>query len=170
MTRAFRHTSGTIHLSETGDGYQLPDWEDLGELPSNVPAEYATEQDGQIVADLERARSDKIAALRARRNQEQDGNCLTPLGLMQSDPASRGLLNGSVTGALVAQAAGEPFSVGWTMADNSIVEHDGPAIIAAGMAVMAHVQQQHAIFESLRAAVQDATDLTAIDAVQWPEP
>lgn len=169
MTRAFRHTSGAIHLSADGEGYAPPDWEDLGELPADVPAEYAVEQNGAIVADLERARNDKIAVLRDRRNQEQDAGCDTPLGLMQSDPASRGLLNGAVTGALVAQAAGQTFSIGWTMADNSIVEHDAPAIIAAGMAVMTHVQQQHAIYETLRAAVQAATDLAAIDAVQWPE-
>lgn len=163
-----RHSSGTEVVTEDPAGYDLAEWTIVGELGA-IPPELAKAGESGVVANLELARALKISELQAERNTRQSAGCDTALGTMQTDPTSRGLLNGAVTGALVAQAAGQPFSVGWTMADNSVVEHDGPAIIAAGMIVMAHVQQQHAIYETLRADVQAATDLAAIDAVQWPE-
>lgn len=170
MIWAVRHSDGAVAWVKSLEGHDDPDWTVIGTLPADVPAELAMiDADDQIVADLPRARALRIEALRQIRDARQSAGCMTPLGRMQSDPISRGLLNGAVTAALVSAAAGQPYSVDWTMENNAIVTHDGPAIIAAGMAVLEHVAAEHAIFESLRAQVNAAITIAAIDAVTWPD-
>jgi hypothetical protein len=111
--------------------------------------------------------------VKARRDAAEHGGAETPLGRMDSDPASQGKVNGLVTMAMLAQAAGQPFSQPFTMADNQVVEHDAAAMIAAGVALGRHVAACHAAARRLRdeiASAESADALAAIDAdsANWP--
>jgi len=118
--------------------------------------------------DLSIARAARIEQLKAERDALQDGGCMTPLGRMDSNSRSREFLNGAVAAAQVALAAGEAWSIAWTMEDNSIVVHDAAQIVAAGLAVAAHVVAMHAIYTGLRGAVEAAETVAAVEAVVWP--
>jgi hypothetical protein len=87
------------------------------------------------------------------------------LGRVDTDPESQRKVNGAVTMALIAAGAGQPFSIGWTMQDNSAVEHDGAAMIAMGAAVGGHVARCHSIALAKRELIAAAGTRAAIEAV-----
>lgn len=109
---------------------------------------------------------------RKRRNVELNG-CNTPLGVMDTDETSQRKINGAVTMAILAMIASQPYLEAWTMKDNSVVDHDGPAMIAAGVAVGTHVANCHAVATALRVEIEAATTIAEleaidIDAADWP--
>lgn len=89
-----------------------------------------------------------------------------------TDSRSQALL----TGAIVSVNAGIPLPGGfeWTSADDTDVPMDGPALVALGAAVMAHVNTRHAKARALKKQI-DAVELTTtledaiaqIDAIVW---
>ena len=94
------------------------------------------------------------------------------VGQFDTDATSRLNVNGAVTMALIAQAAGAPFSIGWKLYDNSIVELDAAQMIAAGLAVGQHVSACHARAQALGLAIEAAGDAEALVAIDigagWP--
>jgi len=92
--------------------------------------------------------------------------CATPAGIVQCDEASRGLITGAVVTAMCATQAGQPFSVVWTLADNTHVTLDAPGMIGMGMAVSRYVAQCHYHKVQLKAAI-DAGDAPELE-VGWP--
>lgn len=173
---------GFAHIDENGALLALV-FDDSG-LPEDhqvvaLPEDYWTRlyrwdaEGGAFVPDIEGSRAALWEAVKAKRFAVELGGCETPLGRMDSDEVSQQKLIGAVTMAMLAAQGGSPFSVDWTMADNSSVTHDGPAIIAAGMAMGTFVATAHAVAIALRAEIDAAAsfaDLDAIDiaAAPWP--
>lgn len=124
--------------------------------------------------DLTVCRARRWAEVKARRDQAEWGGCATPLGAVDTDPDSQRKISGAVQMAMIAQAAGEPFALDWTMRDNSVVAHDGAAMVTMGVLVGLHVAACHAAATTLRAAIAVATDEAAIASVDvdagWPAP
>ena len=118
---------------------------------------------------LDVLRAARWAEAKAVREAKATGGCETPLGRVDTDPESQRKINGAVTGALVAQAAGQPFAVAWTMADNSVVDHDAAAMIAMGMAVLAHIDACQVAGTAIRGAIDAAADADAIAAINIEE-
>ena len=116
------------------------------------------------------------AALRARVTEvtraKQDGTAPTPFGVVDSDINSRNKLNGAVLMAMLAAQAGQPFALNWTLADNSNVALDGPGMIAMASAVGSYVAACHANGQALKAAIDEAEDHAALEAIDveegWP--
>lgn len=125
------------------------------------------------VPDLDALRALAWVAIKAARDRAEAAGCTTPLGRVDTDPESQRKVNGAVTMALIAAAAKESVAIGWTMQDNTVVDHDGPATIAMGAAVGGHVAACHAVGLAKRAAVEAAEDAAAIAAVDieggWPD-
>lgn len=118
------------------------------------------------------ARLQRWEAAKLIRDAHIDSGCMTPLGRVDSDEASRLNISGAVQAALIAQAAGESFAIDWTMADNSVVSHNGSAMVAMGLAVASYVSACHEAARLLRVAIEDAADLAAVEAIDievgWP--
>lgn len=95
-----------------------------------------------------------------------------PLGTFDADAESRANITGAVTMALIAQGAGQPFSINWKLANNAIATLNAAQMIAVGVAVGQHVAATHANAQSLGIAIDAAAthqDLDAIDvAAGWP--
>lgn len=70
--------------------------------------------------------------------------------------------------ATLAAQAGQPFSIDWTLADNTVRTLSGADMIAAGQAMALHIEAQHETGRAVRAAIMAATTLAEVDAVQWP--
>ena len=111
-------------------------------------------------------------AIKARRDAAETRGCQTPLGRMDTDQASQRKVNGSVTMAVIAVQNSAPFSIDWTMADNSIVTHNASEMIAAGLAVGAPAPAcptRATTLTSLVEPPQSNANLDAIDINEgWP--
>lgn len=121
------------------------------------------------VVSIEDMRAGKKAEITAWRNDRDGGGAPTPLGIMDSDPVSILKITGAVQMAQVATMASEPFSILWTMKDNSSVEHDASQMITAGMAVGQFIANNHATSVTLKALADIAEDEAALAAIVWPE-
>lgn len=121
---------------------------------------------------LEAAKQAKRAEINRVRRALENGTAPTPLGHVQCDNDSRNKINGAVLMAMLSLQAGEPFAVGWTMADNSTVQHDAIAMIAMGKAVGVYIATLHAIGVALKAGVDACASVAEVEAVNayagWP--
>lgn len=90
------------------------------------------------------------------------------IGLFQTDDRSRDNIAGAATASLIAQAANAPFSLQWTLADNTVVTLSAAQVQAVGMAVMSHVAACHAVGQTLRGQIDAATTHAALDSINIP--
>lgn len=105
-------------------------------------------------------------ALKRRRDAAIEAGVTVPgIGTFDSDLASRTNINGSVVMALIAQQAGQAFSMPWKLADNSMATLDAAKMIAAGLAVGRYVAAAHANAQALGAAIRTANSHSALDAI-----
>lgn len=127
---------------------------------------------GAVVESLPGAKARLWAQVKARREVEVHGGCDTALGRVDTKGDSRQRIHAAVSTAQLALGAGQPFSVDWTMADNSEVTHDAQAMIAMGLAAADHVASIHATSQALRAAIDAAETAEALAAIDidagWP--
>jgi hypothetical protein len=123
--------------------------------------------DGELVAQLGPAKARQRALINAGRDVAQDGGAMTPAGMMDSTSRSREFLNGAAQLALMAKLASEPFSIEWTLADNSTVTLDADGMIACAAAVAAHVDAMQQRGRVLKARIDIAETLAEIEAVTW---
>lgn len=123
-------------------------------------------------ADLEAARASRWAAVKALRNAHEYGGCETPLGAVDSDETAKLQISGAVQMAMLSIQFGEPFSIEWTMLDNSTVTHSAAQMIALGVAVGQHVVSCRTAATALRTAINAATTIEEIEAIDietgWP--
>lgn len=97
----------------------------------------------------------------------------TPFGMVQTDPASRDIINGLVTRAIIAQVkADASFTRTFTKSDNSRVTLNAAQIIAVGEVVEDFVNSIHEHSQVLRDQIEAATSMAELLAVNiltgWP--
>jgi len=111
-------------------------------------------------------------AAKDQRDLHIDGGAMTPSGPVDSDSEARSNISGAVIGALVAKQAGAPYSITWTMLDNSAAPLNADQMIALGLAVLAHVDACHDRARQLRAAIEGAADMAELLSIDvtagWP--
>lgn len=83
-----------------------------------------------------------------------------------SDAQSR--IQGAAQLATLSISAGQPFSIDWTLADNTVRTLSGEDMINVGLALGQHVSSIHAIARVLRASIDSATTKEEVEAVIWP--
>ena len=169
-------TSGELLLVRDADGFDAtregPELTAV-EVPDAWPREMRWDPATlSFVADLGWLRSQRWSLIRAARDAARAGGCDSAIGRVDTGGDSLILANGASSAAMAASAANQPFSIGWTRADNTTVELDGSAMIALGLAIVAHVGACHAEGVARRAALDAAVDEAAIAAVPveggWP--
>jgi hypothetical protein len=83
--------------------------------------------------DLGTARAVKWAEIKAIRDQLESGGFeLAAVGRFDSDAESRARIVGASMAAKIARDAGQPYSINWTLANNTTVELDADAVINVG--------------------------------------
>lgn len=112
-------------------------------------------------------------ATKARRDSEIEAGVAVPgLGTFDSDEKSLANITSASLMALAAKVGNLPFAISWKLADNSVVELDADAMLAAGLAVGQHVVACHHKAQEIGLAVEvaaEARDLEAIDIdAGWP--
>ena len=75
--------------------------------------------------------------------------------------------------AVAAQAAGQPFSIGWRATDNTTTTFDGPRMIALGADVATYFAALFANYQALAVEIEalaSVADCDAFDVTQrWPD-
>jgi Domain of unknown function (DUF4376) len=69
--------------------------------------------------------------------------------------------------AMDARTNGEPFSIAWTLADNTDVTLSRAQVIAVGRALQVHVNGLHDRCRQLRQQINSATTKAELDAIVW---
>lgn len=137
------------------------------EVPEGWPDELAWDAGTRTFGpNLAGWRAARWADAFAYREQRAGGGCMTPSGRVQTD-AEKSLvkINGASSAAIVSKMAGLPFSVDFTMEDNSVEVLDADGMIAVGMAVVAYVNECQKAGTAIRDAIDAAPDKAAIDAI-----
>jgi hypothetical protein len=118
--------------------------------------------------DLGRAKTQRWDAIKAARDAAEFGGFTWDGSRFDSDAISQSRIQGAAQLAQLAVAQGQPFSIDWTLADNSTRTLDGMSMIAVGVAMGEHIGACHAIGRQLRIVLAAATTLAEVEAVQWP--
>lgn len=179
-------------LEQSTDAHLL--WQEYPELPlaaldvqdpvGSLERALAAQPDGLFagatyvadaaVDDIETARACKWAEIKGERDRLENGGFDVPgVGRFDSDADSRARVVGAVTAAKIAQDAGQPYSITWTLADNSPAEMDAQTTIDVGLALLAHIDAIHQRSRALREQIDAAQDSQVISAICWdvqPEP
>lgn len=156
-----------------------PDWV-ITELPESGPLPPMNHPDGDHLRyhyatqswhdtrSLIEVKLAKWAALKAERDAREFGTLTFAGGEFDIDARSQARLSGTVQLAMMAKAAGQPFAIDWTLADNSVRTLTADDVIAIGVALGQHVVTQHAIARQLRAALAAAPSDVAVANINWP--
>lgn len=152
------------------DYLELPIW-DFYQKAEDYIFTMPTYSDGTRIPDtteLETARLNKWNNIKAYRDRQEYGGFVWDGSVFDSDPQSQSRIQGAVQLAILAQQAGQPFSITWTLQDNTVRTLNGQEIIAVGQALAAHVQAIHQIGRVLREQVNSATTVEEINSIVWP--
>lgn len=133
----------------------LPTWQDWNTLPPSKT--------------LEEARAEKWAEMKRRRSELEFGGFAWEGVVFDSDAISVQKISSAVQLAVLAQMAGQPFDIDFTVADNSVVTLDASQMIAVGLALGTHVQAVYARGRVKRAAIEAAPTVAEVDAIAWED-
>lgn len=124
-----------------------------------------------VAGDLDTAKAVKWSEIKAQRDQlECSGFDLAGVGRFDSDEESRNKIIGASLAAKIARDAEQPYSIAWTLADNTVAQLDADGIIDAGFAMLAHLNAIHQRSRALYALIQAAETAEAVAAITWAEP
>lgn len=107
------------------------------------------------------------ARLKVNREQAEHGGFVWDGSTFDSDPVSQSRIQGASQLATLALINSQPFSIDWTLADNTVRTLDAQAMIAVGTAMGQHINAQHAKGRMLRAQLDAAQTAEEITAVVW---
>ncbi|MGK5031518.1 DUF4376 domain-containing protein [Janthinobacterium sp. MDT1-19] len=153
---------------------QMPLFQLQGDLGSIAERWLATDAvspfaGGSIAADrsdtLDTARARAWTRIKQARSLAEAADFVCCGVMYQAD---KDRIVGATQLALMAQAAGQPYSIDWTLSDNTHVPLDAAGMIAVGAALGAHVTGAFAICLQLRGQIAAATSFEALDAIVWP--
>lgn len=120
------------------------------------------------VSDLEKEKLKKWFEIKLERNRREFGGFTWGGSIFDSDSTAQSRIQGGVQLATIAQASNQPFTINWTLQDNSVIALNGTQMIQVGMALAQHVQTLHETARVLRAQVDAATTVEQIEAINWP--
>lgn len=143
-------------------------WVDMGTAPSPVHTWDWTTHQWVDARTLSAAKETRWEAMKAARDAAEFGGFTWDGSDFDSGPMSQSRIQGAALMATLAAQAGQPFSIDWTLADNTVRTLSGADMIAAGQAMALHIEAQHETGRAVRAAIMAATTLAEVDAVQWP--
>lgn len=123
-----------------------------------------------LETDLATAQAKRWAVIKAARDGAEFGGFTWNNSTFDSDPQAQSRIQGGAQLATLAMIASQPFSVDWTLADNTVRTLSGADMLAAGQALGVHIETVHGIGRDLRAAIEAATSVAAVDAITWPSP
>ena len=118
-------------------------------------------------AKFQRAIADKWESIKASRDAAEFGKFTALAHVFDGDEQSKSRISDAVLMAVLSQSAGQPFSINWTLADNSVVALSGAQMIAVGTALGQHVAQTFEKGRALRTQIKAAQNHAALNLIAW---
>ena len=119
------------------------------------------------VPDIDLAKVNAWHSVKAARNGREFGPFTWGGHVFDGDIDAQRRINLAVLGAQVALAAGQPWSVDWTLADNSFVTLSASEMVGVAEAMGASINAAHEWARGLRIQIESATTIEELEAV-WP--
>jgi len=120
--------------------------------------------------DVDTAKARKWAQIKAERDALESGGFDMPgLGRFDSNAESRARIVGAAMAAKIAQDAAQPYSIRWTLADNTTVELGAEGVIAVGFALLAHTDGIHQRSRQIYAQIQTAQTAEQVAGISWTQ-
>lgn len=128
--------------------------------------DWATKQwyDPRTLEDLKDA---KWAQVKAAREAAIDAALPTPYGTFDSDASARTSITDAVLMLQSLAALGQPTTVDFTLADNSVVTLTTAEMVNVGLLLGQKVQAAYAAARALRAQIEASTTPAEVAAVAW---
>lgn len=120
------------------------------------------------IPDLEKAKTTKLQQLKTARTKKESGGFAWDGSVFDSDPQSQLRLQGAVQLAQMSSASNTPFSIEWTLKDNTVRTLSGNDMIAVGLALAGHITGVHELYRDLKNEVDMATTVQQVDNINWP--
>ncbi|SEL11782.1 protein of unknown function [Roseateles sp. YR242] len=120
------------------------------------------------VGDLQKARDRRWAQIKQLREAHEFGPLTWDGSVFDADERAQLRIMGAVQLAAQAVAAGQPFSMDWTLADNSIRTLSAADLMALGEALGQQVASAHETARLLREAIDAAATVAEVQSIDWP--
>jgi hypothetical protein len=117
---------------------------------------------------LEDHRQLKWEEMKAERTAHNLTPLTTPYGVFDADADSQIKMTNAAAMLQVKASRGEPFSVDFTLADNTVVLLDVTEMENVGLALGARSIANHETSRVLRVQIWDATTIAEVEAITWP--
>lgn len=123
-----------------------------------------------VEPDIQVVRAERLALITSARDAYVCAGAMTSFGkVVQTDDVSMRNANGATLAAFMAKMTGQPFSIDWTMADNSVETLNADQMIALGSTMLGFVNAAYARGRVLKDRVLAAADAAAVRAVIWTD-
>lgn len=117
---------------------------------------------------LARCKADRWSEIKAARDAAIRAGFVWSGKPFDSDLQSQIFIEGAAQLALLSQMASQPFSIDFTLQDNTIAALSAADMLAVGQAMGVHIMTQHGTGRGLRDAIGIAATVAAVQAVAWP--
>lgn len=127
----------------------------------------------QVSEQLAAKRQDLLLAINAERDRREASTFQYRGRKIDCDPRAAQRITAAAVAAQSALATGQPFSLDWMCADNSVLTLDAAGVAGMPLALAAFADALHHYARSLKQAVLEAEDLAALAVIDiqagWPE-
>lgn len=120
------------------------------------------------IPDIPKAKADKLQQLKTTRNQKESGGFTWDSSVFDSDPISQIRIQGGVSLAQIAAGGALPFTIDWTLKNNTIRTLSAQDMIQVGLSLAYHITSTHDQYRSLKNQVDTATTVESVNSVVWP--
>lgn len=110
----------------------------------------------------------KWGSVKAAREEALVAPLTTPFGVFDADAASQKSITDAVLMLQTLASLGQPTTIDFTLADNTVVTLNGADMVMVGLALGQRTQQVHATARALRAAIETSTSIEELDLISWP--
>lgn len=114
---------------------------------------------------LEEAKTQRWEAIKKIRSQKESGTFFHNNVEYDVDQIH---IPGATQLALLSKASGEPFSINWTTASNSVVTLNADQMVALGTALASYVSGLYDTARVLRDQINAAVTNADVDSINWP--
>jgi hypothetical protein len=143
-----------------------------GKLTSATPLDNRMFRDAWVLnedvieIDVEKAKPIAIEKINDWRDKQKElPFTVDGVGEFSADADSKANIDGAAQAALMAKLGGQPFSINWSLHDDSEITLDADQMQAVGLGLMAHINTAHTTARGYKDQVRAATDMSQIEAV-----
>lgn len=120
--------------------------------------------DSRTVEDI---KANQWAKIKAARAAAEFGVFAWSGSTFDADTSSQSRIQGAAQLATLAIMNNQPFSIDWTLADNSVLTLSAEDMIAVGQAMGEHINAQHTKARLKREQINNAATVAEIEAITW---